>query len=80
MGYSPWGRKESDTTEQLRFHFFFFIDFIICLCRLLVLLINSNLISITLKKQNIRSNMVELTQKILLQQLPGRKKIWRKQK
>ena len=21
MGYSPWGRKESDTTEQL--HFFF---------------------------------------------------------
>ena len=23
MGYSPWGRKESDTTEQLAFHFFF---------------------------------------------------------
>lgn len=21
MGYSPWGGKESDTTEQLRFHF-----------------------------------------------------------
>ena len=21
MGYSPWGRKESDTTEQLHFHF-----------------------------------------------------------
>ena len=21
VGYSPWGRKESDTTEQLRFHF-----------------------------------------------------------
>ena len=20
-GYSPWGRKESDTTEQLHFHF-----------------------------------------------------------
>ena len=20
MGYSPWGRKESDTTEQLHFH------------------------------------------------------------
>ena len=21
MGYSPWGRKESDMTEQLHFHF-----------------------------------------------------------
>ena len=24
MGYSPWGRKESDTTEQLHFHFSIF--------------------------------------------------------
>ena len=23
MGYSPWGRKESDTTERLHFHFSF---------------------------------------------------------
>ena len=23
MGYSPWGRKESDMTEQLHFHFLF---------------------------------------------------------
>ena len=23
MGYSPWGRKESDTTERLHFHFLF---------------------------------------------------------
>ena len=23
MGYSPWGRKESDTTERLHFHFHF---------------------------------------------------------
>ena len=23
VGYSPWGRKESDTTEQLHFLFFF---------------------------------------------------------
>ena len=23
MGYSPWGRKESDATEQLHFHFTF---------------------------------------------------------
>ena len=23
VGYSPWGRKESDTTEQLHFHFYF---------------------------------------------------------
>ena len=22
-GYSPWGRKESDTTERLHFHFYF---------------------------------------------------------
>ena len=21
MGYSPWGRKESDATERLHFHF-----------------------------------------------------------
>ena len=21
MGYSPWGREESDTTERLHFHF-----------------------------------------------------------
>ena len=21
MGYSPWGRKESDTTDRLHFHF-----------------------------------------------------------
>ena len=21
VGYSPWGRKESDTTDQLHFHF-----------------------------------------------------------
>ena len=23
IGYSPWGRKESDTTERLHFHFSF---------------------------------------------------------
>ena len=23
MGYSPWGRKESDVTERLRFHCLF---------------------------------------------------------
>ena len=23
VGYSPWGRKESDMTERLHFHFFF---------------------------------------------------------
>ena len=23
VGYSPWGRKESDTTEGRHFHFFF---------------------------------------------------------
>ena len=25
MGYSPWGRKESDMTEQLHFHLHFLI-------------------------------------------------------
>ena len=25
VGYSPWGREESDTTEQLRFHFSLFL-------------------------------------------------------
>ena len=24
VGYSPWGHKESDTTEQLHFHFLFY--------------------------------------------------------
>ena len=24
MGYNPWGRKESDTTERLHFHFHVF--------------------------------------------------------
>ena len=28
MGYSPWGRKESDTTEQLSLHFTL-LDFIL---------------------------------------------------
>ena len=27
MGYSPWGRKESDTTERLNFLTFFFFFF-----------------------------------------------------
>ena len=26
IGYSPWGCKESDTTEWLHFHFFFFTE------------------------------------------------------
>ena len=34
MGYSPWGRKESDTTERLHFHFsnvcgFFFLQLVL---------------------------------------------------
>ena len=37
MGYSPWGRKESDTTERLHFHFHFHL--------LLILLIFSLCIS-----------------------------------
>ena len=27
MGYSPWGHKESDTTERLHFHFHFLLVF-----------------------------------------------------
>jgi len=30
VGYSPWGCKESDTTEQLHFHFH--IDSYSCIC------------------------------------------------
>ena len=26
VGYSPWGRKESDTAEQLHFHFHFIAE------------------------------------------------------
>ena len=25
VGYSPWGRKESDTTERLHFHIYIYI-------------------------------------------------------
>ena len=31
MGYSPWGRKESDTTEQLDFTFLPCVLLLICL-------------------------------------------------
>ena len=36
-GYSPWGRKESDTTERLHFHFSLSLTPTICqkLCQLL---------------------------------------------
>ena len=27
IGYSPWSRKESDTTERLHFHFYMFLQF-----------------------------------------------------
>ena len=26
VGYSPWGRKESDTTERLHFHFHYIVN------------------------------------------------------
>ena len=26
VGYSPWGRKESDMTEQLHFLFFLYLE------------------------------------------------------
>ena len=29
MGYSPWGRKESDTTERLHFHVVFLRYFLV---------------------------------------------------
>ena len=28
VGYSPWGRKESDTTERLHFHFHILNEFV----------------------------------------------------
>ena len=28
VGYSPWGRKESDTTERLHFHFLSFLQYL----------------------------------------------------
>ena len=28
VGYSPWGHKESDTMEQLHFHFSFIVSLI----------------------------------------------------
>ena len=33
-GYSPWGHKESDTTEQLHFNFFFLIAVFVISCEL----------------------------------------------
>ena len=31
-GYSPWGRKESDTTERLHFHFIWIVRIFVSLC------------------------------------------------
>ena len=38
VGYSPWGREESDTTERLHFHFHFYKNEAI----LVLLLVNRN--------------------------------------
>ena len=32
VGYSPWGRKESDTTERLHFHFLLHSTVCVCVC------------------------------------------------
>ena len=37
MGYNPWGRKESDMTERLHFHFYVFLKKIF-ICLFLVVL------------------------------------------
>lgn len=50
-----------------------YIDFIICPHRFLSSFNQFKLISIALKKQDVRSKVVELTDKILSQQLPGTK-------
>ena len=34
MGYNPWGRKDSDTTERLHFHFSLFNRYITSCCKL----------------------------------------------
>ena len=41
--YSPWGRKESDTTEQLHFHFFTDYYLVITRNKLLILPASMNL-------------------------------------
>ena len=34
VGYNPWGRKDSDTTERLHFHFSLFNRYITSCCKL----------------------------------------------
>ena len=36
VGYSPWGRKELDTTEQLHFHFQMYRSIILFFCSIFV--------------------------------------------
>ena len=46
MGYSPWGRKESDTTERLHLHFTFsncYIEIIRNIFKSLYNVINSSI-------------------------------------
>ena len=42
VGYSPWGGKESDTTERLHFHFYFN-----CLQKVYLLLVSERYIALT---------------------------------
>ena len=42
VGYSPWGGKESDTTERLDFHFYFN-----CLQKVYLLLVSERYIALT---------------------------------
>ena len=62
VGYSPWGRKESDTTEQLHFtrYFYFIFDFFCnpgtkkgCLLLLLLFNIVLEVLAMTIWKEKI---------------------------
>jgi len=44
VGYSPWGRKESDTTERLHFHYLLYIDIILNMICLYLWVVSQKLI------------------------------------
>ena len=71
MGYSPWGHKESDTTERLHFHFHFH-----CMLTLQMLAIRAtqNTLHITALKTSLRGSTTVTTPILQITKLRLREK------
>ena len=58
VGYSPWGRKGSDTTERLHFHFSLYICIIILSCWSINIKCISNILHLYSSLTNISLNII----------------------